>query len=43
MKGKIMPIGVVISGADPLVSLEKVTWGQGTYRTDKKKGERKRD
>jgi len=25
MKGKIMPIGVVISGADPLVSLEKVT------------------
>ncbi|GAH61034.1 unnamed protein product, partial [marine sediment metagenome] len=24
MKGKIMPIGVVISGADPLVSLEKV-------------------
>jgi len=36
MKGKIMPIGVVISGADPLVV-------QGTYRTDKKKGERKRD
>ena len=25
MKGKIMPIGVVISGADPLVSLQKVT------------------
>ncbi len=25
MKGNIMPIGVVISGADPLVSLEKVT------------------
>ncbi len=25
MKGKIMPIGVVISGADPLVSLERVT------------------
>jgi len=25
MKGKIMPIGVVISGADPLIWLEKVT------------------
>ena len=25
MKGKIMPIGVAISGADPLISLEKVT------------------
>ncbi len=40
MKGKIMPIGVVISGADPLVSLEKVTsFGMSTCQMSVPPGE----
>jgi len=40
MKGKIMPIGVVISGADPLASLEKVaSFGMSTCQMSVPPGE----